>query len=317
MNRRSNVKHRVNKSILPDSAFVFNHTHDFGGSNFVFDADSVGRYEPVVIFLTLFEFFIPRLFDGHGRIPHPFVSDVARILHYRSIFGEEIAFGNLLVMNPAADRGTDEKYYTDKGGDNAVLDSMLFLLTAVFICLSIRVRWTGDFPLCTVMHKNGKVSPIQAFIEVPEVFFTGCRRITGFGKSLPQKIVEQVYPLVTVGLFHIKMVRHHLLSGIVLEIIQDEVKTILYARQRTVLVDTCRPYSFAVRAVELSMPEILVMDIMEIWKQSFKVFDTDSCQSSESGRLGVVPCVTHDTITNKCLVHVCRRIYNNFISQIL
>lgn len=308
MNRGRDMKDRINETLLPDPAFILGNAEYLGGADAVLHADPVGRYEPVVALLHLVQGASSRFFERHDRLPVPAVARIPGILHHKGMVREEIAVGYPPVMHPAADRRADEEDGSEESGDDAVLDGMPLLLAAVFIALFVSVRRAGNLPLRTVVQQDGELLGIHALVKGPEVPLRGCRADGRLRDGLPEQTVKQVYPSVAVRHGHVEMVGHRLLKGIVLEVIEYEVEAVSHTGQRTVAVYAWRSYPLPRRSVELVVSEILVMLVMEIWKQGIEMIDAEPCQGSESGRIGAVSLITHDNITRKHFVYACTRI---------
>lgn len=262
------MKHRTNKIILPEPALKAYGMENLCRADVVLHTDTVGGYESVILLLEIIEFSSLGFLYGHvGVLSRP-VTLISRVLKHRCAVWEMIQLiRHGFVMGFAAHRLAHEEYETHKGGDHRILDSVLFLLSAVFILLTFRIHRSGNLTLCAIVNHEGKAVAVKPPVDCAEflVIARGCD--SSHFQRLSENAIQTMDPLAAFGLVHPEMVAEQFLCHVVLEEIKYEIQAVLIARKRTRLVYDQRTNAAAGFAVELVVTEIVIMRILEPWKK--------------------------------------------------
>lgn len=181
------MKHRTYKIILPEPALKAHGMENLCRADVVLQTDTVGGYESVIFLLEVIEFSCLGFLYGHvGVLSRP-VTLISRVLKHRCAVWEMIhLICHRFVMGFATHRLAHKEYETHEGGDHRILDSVLFLLSTVFILLSFRIHRSGNLTLCAIKNHEGKAITIQPPVDCAEflVIASGC------DASLFQRLTE-------------------------------------------------------------------------------------------------------------------------------
>ena len=303
MNSCSHMHDGFRDSVLSEPAFVLGHSEDLGRTNIVFDLDSVGGDGAVELLPVFIQLAATRFLEGHKSMPVSFIALISRVLHDIRLLRKEVeVIRNGLVMGLSAYGGTDEKYRSQKGGDYTVFKGMPLLLPAICLTLPIIVLRSGNLPFGAVVDQYRKIIIAHSLIKEGKILLGTCRRGSKLRQGLCEKTVKSVYPQVAVTLLNIEMVCHQLLCRVILQIVQNEVKSVLDTGQRTVPIYRGLTDSLPGFPSKLMVTEIPVMYIAEIWKKNVKVLDIHTSQCPEHCFIVSVLLIAHNTITmNTCV----------------
>lgn len=310
MNSSRHMHDGFRNTILSEATFVFDRPEDLGRTNIVFDPDPVGGYRAVKLLMVFIKLAATRFFEGHEGIPVSLVTQITGVLYDIRLFRKEVEIiRDSLVMGLSAYGRTDEKYRSHEGGDYTVFKRVPLLFATVCISLMIIVLRSRYLPLCSIMYQYGEILIVQPSVKEGKILAGTCGSDAHLRQRLRENTVKGVYPHIAVALLHIEMVCHQLLRGVVFQIVQYEVKSVLHTGQRACLVYYGRTDSLSWFPSKLMVAEILVMRIPEIRKQEVKVPDIHTGQCPEHCPGISVLLIAHDNITD----NTCVRVYAHII----
>lgn len=155
MQSGTNAEDMVYKVVFSEPALIFDNPVAFDTANSVFYPYPDAGHIRVVGFLLLGEFFSAGFLDGlTDAHPLGLVALIAGILPEGETFGNRIAgVGNLFVMHAAGHGRADKENIAQGGGDDSVLNGMLFLFATVLFLLLLWLPRAGYFPFTAIVKQ--------------------------------------------------------------------------------------------------------------------------------------------------------------------
>lgn len=299
-------KDTFHEAICPESAFVFGNPHEFGTSNGMFHTHPYSGNPPVILLFFFGKFTSLFLLDGLYDC-HPFrgISLISGVLIQGAWYWEGVhRVRQPFIMRLSGNGLTDKENEAGEGYDNRILYRVAFLFPTIPFFLFLVIRRTGNLPLGPIMQKYGWDTFLGKFGQTFGKFLVGLGRYKPHRfKPETKDVCQTVDEHVAMLLIHIETGGMILLQRVVLQIHEDEEKTVCHCRKRTVPVNTKTATTNATFAAHLLLGQIIIMGSFKIWKQAGELDRAQACQGTKTFRIIFMLAIIHNANIRTCAIY--------------
>ena len=306
MQGSTDSKDTFHKLVCPESAFVFDNPHKLDTTNGMFHTHPYLGNLPVVLLFFFGKFTSLFLLDGlYDRHSFRGISLIPGILIEGARYRKGVhRVRHPLVMCLPGNSQADKENEAGKGYNDRILYCVTFLFPAIPLLLFLVIGRTGNLPLGSVMQKYGLDTFLGKFGQTFGKFLVGLGRYKPHRfKSETKDVYQTMNELVTMFLVHIETGCVILLQRVVLQIHENEEKTVCHRRKRAVPVNTETATTIATFAIHLVLGQIIIMGCLKIGKQTGKLEMVQACQGTKTFWIIFMLAIIHGTKIRVCAIY--------------